>query len=68
MLSGGPPMSLAGRLPPAHRPTWLLRRGGLMSTRPIAIHAALFAAAIFLAAQTETGRFILYLLVTGGAG
>jgi hypothetical protein len=39
-----------------------------MSTRPIAIHAALFAAAIFLAAQTETGRFILYLLVTGGAG
>jgi len=37
-----------------------------MSTRTIAIHAALFAAASFLAAQTETGRFILYLLVTGG--
>jgi hypothetical protein len=62
------PLCLAGRLPPAHRPTWLPRRGGLMSTRTIAVHAALFAAAIFLAAQTETGRFILYLLVTGGAG
>lgn len=39
-----------------------------MSTRTIAIDAALFTAAIFLAARTETGRFILYLLVTGGAG
>jgi hypothetical protein len=39
-----------------------------MSTRTIAIIAALYATAIFLAAQTETGRFILYLLVTGGAG
>jgi hypothetical protein len=39
-----------------------------MSSRTIAIHAALFTAALFLAAQTETGRFILYLLVSGGAG
>ena len=39
-----------------------------MSTRTIAIRAALFAAAIFLAAQTATGRCILSLLVTGDAG
>jgi hypothetical protein len=39
-----------------------------MSTRAVAILIAVLAAGIFLAARTETGRFILYLLVIGGGG
>ena len=34
----------------------------------IIIAAAVFAAITFAAAQTETGRAILFLLITGGVG
>jgi hypothetical protein len=39
-----------------------------MTRAALVLLAVLTAAGIFLAARTETGRFILYLLVTGGGG